>query len=83
MTTCIRLLLCYTDSIVRETYKTLVTTNHMKYKYMQTAHKKYLDELRDSGVVNMFGATPYIMREFGGDNKTAKNILLEWMDSYK
>lgn len=50
---------------------------------MQTAHKKYLDELRDSGVVNMFGATPYIMREFGGDNKTAKNILLEWMDSYK
>jgi hypothetical protein len=29
----------------------------------------FLDNLRDSGVTNMFGARPYLERQFGLDNR--------------
>ena len=32
---------------------------------------EYLDALRESGVTNMFGATPYLMEEFGFDKREA------------
>lgn len=45
---------------------------------------EFLDELRDSGVVNMYGAAPYLQREFGIHNKIdAYRILEAWMDSYE
>jgi len=43
---------------------------------------KYLDQLRVSGVTNMFGAGPYVQREFGVDRKEAKRIVLSWMRSF-
>jgi hypothetical protein len=43
----------------------------------------YLEELRQSGVTNMFGATPYLMEEFGLSRYEAKDILLQWMKSYE
>ena len=39
----------------------------------------YLNELRDSGVTNMFGATPYIQEEFSLDKKTAKDLFIQWI----
>jgi hypothetical protein len=36
---------------------------------------KFLDNLRDSGKTNMFGATPYIQDEFDIDKIKAKEIL--------
>lgn len=42
----------------------------------------YLEDLRRSGVINMFGATPYLMEEFGLDKNKAKKILAEWMANY-
>ena len=39
----------------------------------------YLDELREVGVTNMFGATPYITSVFGVDNFEANNLLKNWM----
>ena len=42
----------------------------------------YLEELRDSGVTNMFGATPYIVAEFGVDTPTAGKLLSDWMHSF-
>ena len=41
----------------------------------------YLDELRDSGVTNMFGAAPYLQREFGLEKREAREILAKWMQS--
>ncbi len=41
----------------------------------------YLDELRESGVTNMFGAAPYIEAAFGVDNVTARKLLVQWMES--
>lgn len=42
----------------------------------------YLDDLRDSGVTNMFGASPYLQSEFGLDRGEARDILRQWMDSF-
>ncbi|MCP4482751.1 MAG: hypothetical protein GY817_08390 [bacterium] len=47
--------------------------------------KKYSDfllALRDSGVTNMFGAAPYLQREFGLDKREAREILSNWMKSF-
>lgn len=40
---------------------------------------EYLNELRRSGVTNMFGATPYIIEEFNISEEDAKNSLKTWM----
>lgn len=42
----------------------------------------YLENLRRSGVCNMFSATPYIEKEFGVDEKEARTILMDWMHNY-
>lgn len=42
----------------------------------------YLENLRRSGIVNMFGAVPYIQREFGIERSEASKILADWMNNY-
>lgn len=42
----------------------------------------FLDELRESGKTNMFGARPYLEREFGLDKKKATEILSDWMATF-
>ena len=42
----------------------------------------YLDDLRDSGVTNMFGAKPYVQKEFGFDGTKATNFVTKWMDTF-
>ena len=42
----------------------------------------FLDVLRDSGVTNMLGATPYLLEQFEElDKNAARTVLSEWMDS--
>lgn len=53
-----------------------------KYTEQQIEYFKYLEELRKSGETNMFGAAPYLAKEFGINNSTARNILAEWMENY-
>lgn len=43
---------------------------------------EYLDQLRESGETNMFGARPYVQEEFSVDKKTARTILRYWMQSF-
>lgn len=43
----------------------------------------YLIQLRDSGVTNMFGAGPYLEREFGLTKYEAREILSKWMNSFR
>lgn len=45
-------------------------------------HIDYLIELRDSGETNMWGAAPYIEQQFGVTSKEAKQILVEWIQSF-
>lgn len=42
----------------------------------------YLEWLRRSGQTNMYGATPYLINEFGFDEKEAIRILSDWMQNY-
>ena len=42
----------------------------------------YLEDLRQSGVTNMFGAVPYLSTEFNIDRALATEILSNWMHNY-
>ena len=44
---------------------------------------EYLNDLRDSGVTNMFGAAVYLQRDFGLSRQESRDILLKWMESFK
>ena len=50
---------------------------------MTEEHRQYLNALRESGVVNMFGAASYLEEEFGLDRKEAKAVLIQWMESFE
>lgn len=42
----------------------------------------YLEELRRSGITNMYHAAPYLASAFGLTNGEAVEILAEWMQNY-
>lgn len=42
----------------------------------------FLEELRRSGAINMYGARPYLMEAFGLDKSEATKILADWMRNY-
>jgi hypothetical protein len=51
--------------------------------FVTEEHLNYLDELRESGKTNMFGARPYLMREFPLlDKDDAGKVLSYWMKSF-
>ena len=43
----------------------------------------YLDELRETGSTNMFGAGSYIQDEFDVDRKESHKLLAEWMRTFE
>jgi hypothetical protein len=54
----------------------------IKPDYVLEEHLRYLDELRESGETNMYGASPYLVQRFNVDKRTARNILSYWMKSF-
>lgn len=40
---------------------------------------RYLDELKASGIVNMYRAGSFLQEDFGMERKQAQLILIEWM----
>jgi hypothetical protein len=45
-------------------------------------HVEYLDELRESGVTNMYGAGPYLVEAFGVSRQESHAILGYWMRTF-
>lgn len=43
---------------------------------------EYLDTLRESGAINMFGAGPYVQDAFGLDRRDARDLVIEWMETF-
>ncbi len=43
---------------------------------------EYLNDLRESGVTNMLGATPYIASNFGLTTKSSRALLMAWIESF-
>ena len=53
-----------------------------KPAFVIEAHLEYLDDLRESGITNMFGAAPYLQQEFDIPMNEAKLILSYWMKTF-
>lgn len=50
---------------------------------LQEQANLFLDDLRESGVTNMFGAAAYLVAEFGVSREEAKALLLNWMQTFE
>ena len=57
-------------------------TKREKPDFVTDEHLEYLDDLRESGETNMFGAGAYVEREFGMSRNDARAATLYWMDSF-
>jgi len=42
----------------------------------------FLNTLRESGITNMFGATPYLIEELGLSKNVAREMLTLWMANF-
>ena len=49
---------------------------------IENEYYEYLDALRESGGVNMFGAGAYLQEQFGLSRSEARTILIAWMNQY-
>jgi len=67
-------------------FRTLIKEKYGKPKKKSTVTQDevndFLDGLRESGVTNMFGATPYIVSEFGCTQQEARKFLVNWMETF-
>ena len=43
---------------------------------------EFLDDLRESGVTNMWGAGPYLQRAFSRGKDEAMDVFLKWIGSF-
>jgi len=48
----------------------------------QEQANKFLNWLRESGKTNMFGATPYLQKQFKINRYDAQRFLINWMDNF-
>ncbi len=48
----------------------------------ETDHLMFLDDLRESGVTNMWGGTAFLMKAFNLNETDARSILIEWMETF-
>ena len=51
------------------------------YKYPRKYYK-FLDNLRESGVTNMYGGAPYVAEQFELLLDRARAVLTDWMDNF-
>jgi hypothetical protein len=50
--------------------------------YQLCDYFEYLDDLRASGETNMFGAAPYLARQFDIGIHEARAVLAQWQDTF-
>jgi hypothetical protein len=54
-----------------------------KPDFVTDEHLKYLEELKESRVTNMFGASPYLAKAFNIPIKRAREIWSYWVSTYE
>jgi len=54
----------------------------VKYNKEWIPHYIYLEDLRQSGATNMFGAAPYLEQARGLSKGEAMTVLASWMENY-
>ena len=55
----------------------------MTKQITQEQVNRFLNDLRETGATNMFGATPYIQEIFGVTKYDAQRFLVKWMETYE
>ena len=50
---------------------------------LSQSYKQFLDDLRESGSINMFGAPAVLQQEFGLTRHQAIDIVKTWMKEFK
>jgi hypothetical protein len=50
---------------------------------LSQSYKQFLDDLRESGSINMFGAPAVLQQEFGLTKNQAIDIVKTWMEEFK
>ena len=50
---------------------------------LSESYKQFLDDLRESGSINMFGAPAVLQQEFGLTRHQAIDIVKTWMKEFK
>jgi hypothetical protein len=50
--------------------------------FITDEHLEYLDDLREGGETNMFGAGRYLMKSFKVTSTVAREILAYWMKTF-
>jgi len=53
-----------------------------KYEVSWIEYYQYLEGLRQSGITNMYGATPYLREAFPEVRNDAQRVLGSWMKNY-
>lgn len=54
-----------------------------KPEFVQDKYLRYLNAVRESGLINMFGAVPYLIYEFPElDKRQARTVLSYWMQTF-
>ena len=48
----------------------------------QEVYFAFLDSIRETGKINMFGSAPYLQEVYGLKRHEAKEIVLAWMESF-
>lgn len=61
--------------------KNIKTTNY-EMKIEHIAYYKMLEEIRLSGICNMWGAAPVLAKKANISKEDAELILLEWIGNY-
>jgi hypothetical protein len=51
-------------------------------EFVTDEHLRFLDELRESGEINMFGAAPYLSNIFDLSEQEARKALIYWMQTF-
>ena len=51
-------------------------------EFLTDEHLAFLDELRESGEINMFGAAPYLSDVFDLSKQEARKVLTYWMQTF-
>ena len=54
----------------------------MTKQITQEQVNRFLDDLRETGATNMYGATPYIQEIFNINKYDAQRFLLKWMETF-
>lgn len=54
----------------------------MQVEVTQDKVNKFLDDLRETGITNIYGAGPYIQEIFGVSKYDANRFLVKWMETF-